>query len=280
MTATFLAIGHFCYDVTPNGYVLGGSAAYSAITARNLGFKARVITAVGVDFDRRNPLLDGIEITYHESSNTTIFDNRYRENGQRQQSILALGAKLKPQHVAGDCCEAQVAYLCPIADEVDPDCIHSFSGSLIGVTPQGWMRHRNSDSQAIAKRWSSATSILPHADVLILSDEDLSTYPDELEKYIELTKIVVLTKGKEGATLYENGRVLDSNAYPANEIDPTGAGDVFAAAFLIKYYETQLPQEALNFAHCAASFAVEGRYTANIPTLDSIRNRLNPIRIE
>ena len=280
MTATFLAIGHFCYDVTPNGYVLGGSAAYSAITARNLGFKARVVTAVGVDFDRRNPLLDGIEITYHESSNTTIFDNRYRENGQRQQSILALGAKLKPQHVAGACCEAQVAYLCPIADEVDPNCIHSFSGSLIGVTPQGWMRHRNSDSRAIAKRWSSATSILPHADVLILSDEDLSTYPDELEKYIELTKIVVLTKGKEGATLYENGRVLDSNAYPANEIDPTGAGDVFAAAFLIKYYETQLPQEALNFAHCAASFAVEGRYTANIPTLDSIRNRLNPNRME
>ncbi len=280
MTSTFLAIGHFCYDVTPNGYVLGGSAAYSAITARNLGFKACVITAVGVDFDRRNPLLDGIEITYQESYSTTIFDNRYGENGQRQQSILALGAKLKPQHVTGDCCEAQVAYLCPIADEVDPDCIHSFSGSLIGVTPQGWMRHRRSDSQAIAKRWSSATLILPYADVLILSDEDLSTYPDELEKYIELTKIVVLTKGKRGATLYENGRVLNSNAYTANEIDPTGAGDVFAAAFLIKYYETQLPQEALNFALCAASFAVEGRYTANIPSLDSIQNRLNSTRIE
>ena len=280
MTATFLAIGHFCYDVTPNGYMLGGSAAYSAITARNLGFKARVITAVGVNFDRRIPLLDGIEITYQESCNTTIFDNRYSENGQRQQSILSLGAKLKPQHITGDCCEAEIAYLCPIADEVDPDCIHSFSGSLIGVTPQGWMRHRKNDSRTIAKRWGSAASILPYADVLILSDEDLGTYPAELEKYIELTKIVVLTKGKRGATLYENGRVLDSNAYPANEIDPTGAGDVFAAAFLIKYYETQLPQKALNFAHCAASFAVEGRYTANIPTLDSIRNRLNPIRME
>lgn len=280
MTATFLAIGHFCYDVTPGGYMLGGSAAYSAITARNLGFKARVITAVGLDFDRRIPLLDGIEITYQESRSTTIFDNRYYENGQRQQSILSLGAKLKPQHITGDCCEAEVAYLCPIADEVDPDCIHSFNGSLIGVTPQGWMRHRKSDSRAIAKRWSSAALILPYADVLILSDEDLGTYPAELEKYIELTKIVVLTKGKRGATLYENGRVLDSNAYPANEIDPTGAGDVFAAAFLIKYYETQLPREALNFAHCAASFAVEGRYTANIPTLDSIRNRLDPIRME
>ena len=277
MTATFLAVGHFCYDVTLKGYALGGSAAYSTITARNLGFQARVITAVGNDFDRRNPLLNGIEVIYQESYNTTVFDNRYREDGQRKQSILALGAKLTPRHITADCCEAEVVYLCPIADEVDPDCVHRFNDSLIGVTPQGWMRHRKSDSRVLAKYWNSAALILPYADVLILSDEDLNTYPDELEKYIELTKIVVLTKGKHGATLYENGRVLDSNAYPANEIDPTGAGDVFAAAFLIKYYETQSPQEALNFAHCAASFAVEGRHTANIPTLDSIRKRLKPI---
>lgn len=280
MTLTFLAIGHFCYDVTPKGYVLGGSAAYSTITARNLGFQARVITAVGSDFDQRNPLLNGIEVIYQESSDTTVFDNHYREDGQRKQFILALGAKLTPQQITADCSQAEVVYLCPIADEVDPDCIHRFNGSLIGVTPQGWMRHCKNNSRVLAKHWSSAALILPHADVLILSDEDLSAYPGELEKYIELTKIVVLTKGKHGATLYENGRVLDSNAYPANEVDPTGAGDVFATAFLIKYYETRLPQQALNFAHCAASFAVEGRYTSSIPTSDSIRNRLKPIRIE
>ena len=277
MAPTFLAIGHFCYDVTPKGYVLGGSAAYSTMTARNLGCRARVITAVGNDFDRQTPLLNGIEVSYQESSYTTVFDNRYSKEGQRQQYILASGAQLTPRHITGDRCEAEVVYLCPIADEVNSDCIHSFNGSLIGVAPQGWMRHCKKDSRVFAKRWDSAALMLPYADVLILSDEDVGTYPHELEKYIELTKIVVLTKGKQGANLYENGRVLDSNAYPANEIDPTGAGDVFAAAFLIKYYETQLPQEALNFAHCAASFAVEGRYTANIPTLDSIRNRLKPI---
>lgn len=277
MTPTFLAIGHFCYDITPRGYVLGGSAAYSAITARNLGFRACAITAVGNDFDRRNPLLKDIQVFYQKSSETTIFDNRYNEDGQREQFILALGAKLTPQHITDDSCDAQVVYLCPIADEVDPDWVHSFEGSLIGVTPQGWMRSRESDSRVRAKRWSSATVVLPNADVLILSDEDLSAYPDELEKYIALTKIVVLTKGKRGATLFENGRVLDSNAYPAREIDPTGAGDVFATAFLMKYHETQSPQEALNFAHCAASFAVEGPHTTNIPTLDSIRDRLKPV---
>jgi sugar/nucleoside kinase (ribokinase family) len=278
MTPTFLAIGHFCYDVSPRGYVLGGSAAYSTITARNLGCRAHAITAVGSDFDQQNPTLDGVEVIYQESSNTTIFDNRYDVDGGRQQLILALGSRLMPHNIAGDSCNAEVAYLCPIADEVDPDCIHSLNCALIGVTPQGWMRQRDGDSQVVRpKRWDSAPAILPYADVLILSDEDLSAYPDELEKYIELTRIVVVTKGKYGATLYENGRILGSQAYPANEVDPTGAGDVFAAAFLIKYYETRLPREAINFAHCAASFAVEGAHTTNIPTLGSIQNRLRPI---
>lgn len=278
MTPTFLAIGHFCYDVSPSGYVIGGSAAYSTITARNLGCRARAITAVGSDFDPQNPTLDGVEVIYHESSNTTIFENRYGAGGGREQLILSLGSRLKPQVIASVSRNAEIAYLCPIADEVDPDCIHSLNSALIGVTPQGWMRQLDGDSQVVRpKRWDSAPAILPCADVLILSDEDLIAYPDELEKYIELTRIVVLTKGRYGAALYENGRILDSQAYPANEVDPTGAGDVFAAAFLIKYYETRLPQEALNFAHCAASFAVEGKYTTNIPTLDSIHCRLKPI---
>ena len=278
MTPTFLAIGHFCYDVSPRGYVLGGSAAYSTITARNLGCRARAITAVGNNFDRRDPKLDGIELICQESSNTTIFENRYDADGQRLQLILALGGKLTPHDITEDSRSAEVVYLCPIADEVDPNCIQSFNGAFIGVTPQGWMRQWDSGSQVVRpKRWDTAPAILPYADVLILSDEDLNAYPDELETYIELTRIVVLTEGKYGAALYENGRILNSQSYPANEIDPTGAGDVFAAAFLIKYYETRSSREALNFAHCAASFAVEGKHTTNIPTLDAIHNRLRPI---
>ena len=60
--------------------------------------------------------------------------------------------------------------------------------------------------------------------MLILSDEDLRTYPDELEKYIGLAPTVVLTQGARGATLFQNGTQLGSDAYPVTEVDPTGAG--------------------------------------------------------
>ena len=271
---TFLAIGHFCNDVAPDGYIIGGAAAYSTITARNLGCRVGAVTAVGSDFDRTNPLLAGIDVVYHESEETTIFDNRYDTAGHRQQLILGVGRRLEPYDIPQGWREVKIAYLCPIADEVAPKLVHSFEHALVGVTPQGWMRAWDDSQRVRPKRWTSAPEILPYADVLILSDEDIAAYPDDLETYIQLTRIVVLTHGKGGATLYENGQTYESTAYAADEIDPTGAGDVFAAAFLIRYHETASPQEALNFAHCVASFAVEGKGTTTIPTLAQAQGRL------
>ncbi|MCZ6680146.1 MAG: PfkB family carbohydrate kinase [Candidatus Poribacteria bacterium] len=274
MLPTFLAIGHFCYDVTPDGYVIGGPAAYAAITARNLGYHACAVTAVGTDFDRQNPILDGIDVIYHQSPETTIFDNRYDADGRRQQRILGVGGKLQPHHIPSQWKHVNIAYLCPVADEVNPVLAQCFNHSLIGVTPQGWMRRWGESRHVHSKRWHAAEMILPYTDVLVLSDEDSAADPEALGKYIQWTQIVVLTKGKQGATVYENGQILESVAYPAHEVDPTGAGDVFATAFLIKYHETQSSQMAVNVAHCAASFAVEGKGTANIPTRDQVNARL------
>ena len=274
MSPLFLAIGHFCYDVAPDGYVLGGGAAYSTITARNLGCRACAVTAVGGDFDRQQPILDGIEVAYYESPETTIFDNRYDSNGRRQQLILGVGGELQEHHIPSQWKDTGIAYLCPLTGEVDSSVAQCFDHALIGVTPQGWMRTWDESRRVRSKRWETAEAILPHADALILSEEDIAASPEDLEQYIQWTRIVVLTKGQHGATLYEDGKILESVAYPARVVDPTGAGDVFAAAFLIKYHETRSPQTALNFAHCTAAFAVEGHGTAGIPTLDQVNARL------
>ena len=275
MPTTFLSVGHFCYDVSPNGYILGGSASYSTITARNLGHHARAVTAVGSNFDRENLLLEGIKTVYHESSETTIFDNQYDAKGHRQQFILGSAQQLKGSDIPVEWRASDIAYLCPIADEVSSEVVHCFSDeTLIGATPQGWLRQWDASGRVEAKRWGTAKDILPYIDVLILSDEDLRSYPDELEKYIGLTSIVVLTQGAQGATLFQNGTRLKSAAYSATEIDPTGAGDVFATAFLINYYQSHSVKEALNFAHCVASFAVEGVGTTRIPKLEEVMSRL------
>ena len=275
MPMTFLSVGHFCYDVSPSGYILGGSASYSTITARNLGHYARAVTAVGSNFDRENPLLEGIQTVYHESPETTIFDNQYDAKGRRQQFILGNAQQLKGSDVPVEWRTSHIAYLCPIADEVSAEVVHCFSNeTLIGATPQGWLRQWDTRGRVEAKRWETAKDILPHIDILILSDEDLRSYPDELERYIGLTSIVVLTRGAQGAILFQNGTQFESDAYSVTEVDPTGAGDVFATAFLINYYQSRSVKEALNFAHCVASFAVEGVGTSCIPKLSQVMSRL------
>ena len=276
MPPAFLAIGHFCQDVTPNGYTIGGGAAYSTVTARNLGLGTHAVTSVAEDFNRKNPVLDRINVTYYDSIETTIFDNQYDQYGKRRQMILGIGDKLQPSHIPIELQNTGIVYLCPIADEVDPELVRCFKHSLIGVTPQGWMRQWGSSRQVRPKRWDTAEKILSHTDILVLSDEDILANPKDLDKYIQWTKIVVLTRGKNGAVLYENGQVIESSSYSVKEVDPTGAGDVFAAAFLINYYDTGSSVSALNFAHCVASFAVEGRGLTAIPTLEQVKNRIRP----
>ena len=52
---------------------------------------------------------------------------------------------------------------------------------------------------------------------------------------------------------------------PSNELDPTGAGDVFAAAFLLRLHETNDPIAAATFAAQIAGASVEGQGTSAIP---------------
>jgi 1D-myo-inositol 3-kinase len=61
---------------------------------------------------------------------------------------------------------------------------------------------------------------------------------------------------------------------PRPEVDPTGAGDVFAACFLVRYHETGDPLEAAAFAACAASCAVEGIGTSTLGDRAEVERRL------
>jgi sugar/nucleoside kinase (ribokinase family) len=67
---------------------------------------------------------------------------------------------------------------------------------------------------------------------------------------------------------------LTIEAYPAVERDPTGAGDVFAAALLVRYYETRHPIEAAQFAAVVAAASVEGLGISTIPDRATIESRL------
>lgn len=285
---TFVAIGHMVYDIVPSGLALGGAASYSSLTARNLGLKSGVVTSIGPDFKVDDPILKGIEIVYQLSAQTTKFQNIYNNCGKRQQFIRGMANRIRSEHVPVEWKAAPIVYICPVADEVDLEIANCFSNAIIGVSPQGWMRQWDKEGRVRPKRWpevlggrgdvgrgsASALQIKTKIDAIILSEEDLTAFPDQLSDYLSLARYVLLTQGKNGATLFAGRERFHYPAFQTAESDPTGAGDVFAAAFLIKYFQTLEPHRSTIFANCVASFAVEKEGTRGIPNLQQVLERL------
>lgn len=271
----FLAIGHFTHDVTERGLILGGAASYSSMAAKSLGLRAGVVSSVGKDFLHFGKF-EGISLTLVETpdgNSTTTFQNIY-EMGARRQILKSVSAPIHPEHIPSDYLNTDIVYLCPVADEVHTSIARMFPSSIVGVSPQGWMRQWDNQGRVSQRKWKYAADVLPYVDALIMSEEDISSFPEVVYEYMNLAKVMVITRGEKGSTLFHNGQIIDFPAFPVHATDPTGAGDVFAVAFLIEYNRTHDLHKASVFANCAASFVVEKQGTEGIPNMDQVLYRL------
>src|SRR5258707_12999219 len=77
--------------------------------------------------------------------------------------------------------------------------------------------------------------------------------------------LAVVTAGAAGALLYVNGDRFEVKPRPTVEVDATGAGDVFAPAFVLHYHRDGDPWGAAEAATCAAPLSVEGEGWSPIP---------------
>jgi 1D-myo-inositol 3-kinase len=256
-------------------YDLGGTATYAAITARNLGYRAGILTRAAESFPQRELLRD-IQIERLASDRTTTFRNIYDEHGRRHQFVRDVAEPIDAACLPASWGSAKIALLGPIAREVETPILRQLgSRTLIGVVPQGWLRQWDDSGRVSVRSWIEAPEILPHARVLVLSEEDLGEFAERLNDYIALTEIVVLTRGARGCTVFRQGHEpFDSPAFHAREFDPTGAGDVFTAAFLVRLHETGDIAVAARFANCVASFAVEAEGVTGIPSRAMVEQRL------
>lgn len=269
----FLVIGYVVQDVVPDGYTVGGTATYSSITARNLGRRPGIVTRLAPDFVWPAVLHDVAAVRI-PSAHTTTFHNVYRD-GHRQQFLLSVADPLEPDDIPATWRAAPIVHLAPLARELDPRFARLFPGALVGVTPQGWLRQWDESRRVRMRLWEEAAEILPHVDVLVLSEEDLDGNVALMDDYARLTRIAVMTQGRRGCVVFAQGEARQVTGFPAREVDPTGAGDVFAAAFLIRLQETQDPFEAARFANATASFCVEAPGVTGIPTRAQVEARLN-----
>jgi sugar/nucleoside kinase (ribokinase family) len=282
MTAVdFVAVGHVTLDQTPRGTRPGGAAYYAATTAWRLGLRVGLLTAFGPDFPREALPAD-IEVVGVPSARTTTFRIARGRLGPagpvRELAVLARATDLEAAALPEAWRDAPMGALTPVAGEVDPAFAAAFEETSLLALPQGWMRQRGKGGILSPQPWEDAGLVLPHAQVLVVSLEDIEPFQKEALEWFQQVPIGAVTRGAEGAVLFVNGERYGVEPDPAMEIDATGAGDVFAAALLIAYNREGNPWDAAAAAACCAAASVEAEGAAGIPNREGLEARLAAYR--
>jgi Sugar kinases, ribokinase family len=267
----FLVVGHVAKDVGDGSWRLGGTVAYAAIQAERLGLRSAVVTRASTEMDLEQ-LLPNVSVHCVPSESTTTFENRY-ENGRRVQHAFAQAPPIGPEHVPEEWREARMVLLGSLLGEVPIELGRLFGRSLLGFCAQGWLRDVRSDGLVVRRSWSRTAS-LRGGGVVVVSEDDIEGDGGAVDLWIREVPLVVVTGGKGGARLHADGRWRRIAAFPHEEVDPTGAGDVFAAAFMISYSEAGDVGVAARFAGAAAALSVGAAGTARVATREAIEGML------
>jgi len=267
----YLVIGHLACDLTSAGPRLGGTAAYAALTAHALGLRVGIVTAWGgeVPLD----VLDGIQIRIIPAKHSTTFENVYKLQG-RDQFIHHTAPDLQFEDIPAVWLNTPIIHVGPIAREGKSLADGRFPSSMLGLTPQGWLRTWDGAGRVHIGTWPEALHSLSKANAAVLSIEDVGGDEEQIEAMADKCRVLAVTEGAAGARLYWNGDLRRFRALQLQEVDPTGAGDIFAAAFFWRFSTTHDPWAAARFATHLASYSVTRRGLDGIPTKEEIQSCL------
>ncbi|MEK6256870.1 MAG: PfkB family carbohydrate kinase [Chloroflexota bacterium] len=271
----YLLLGHLSEDVTPDGLQLGGSVAYAALTAHALGMRVGIVTSSNEDMVLGR--LSDIPIVNIPSDHTTSFENVVTKSG-RTQMLLQQAEKIDYYQIPELWRQAPIVHVAPIAQEISASILSNFDGSLLCLTPQGWLRDWDEYGNVSSNEWPEADYALRHGDAVVISKEDVDNDPDRINEMAVSARILVITDAKNGADLYINGEIHHVDSPVMQEVDSTGAGDIFSAAFFVNLKGTNNPLEAAEFATRVAALSVTRAGLESIPTKDDIYDLMNEVR--
>lgn len=260
----YLCIGHVTRDLTPAGPVVGGTAAYSSLTAQALGLRAAVLTSAEAGYSLVQPLA-GIPVALVPAGATTTFENIYTADCRRQ-IIHGVAGSIGPSALPPNWNSPNIVHLGPMAREVESAMWGAFPESLIGLTPQGMHRTWGDDGRVHCTDWSAAEEVLPLTSAVVVSIDDIHG-ESSWALYHDLCQILVITEGASGCQVYAHGQRRHFPAPAVEQLDPTGVGDIFAAAFFVRLWQTGGdPWEAARFATQIAAPTVTRLGLDSIPT--------------
>ena len=273
MTPDYLLIGHMTADLTPTGRLPGGTVSYATRTAASFGLRVALLTSAV----KNDPLLESLtpygEVVSIPAAETTTYENIYLPTG-RVQYVRGVATPISTKDIPADLLGAPLVHLAPIADEVNPQIAHSFKDATVLLTLQGWLRRWDADGRVHFKRWYDP-DVLKSIDIVVFSEEDIVESPQLEAEFAGSVKHLFVTRAEKGGTYYHDGEAFEYTTPQVELVNPTGAGDVFAAALL-----ASLPalnnniHAAIHVAARLGAIAVTRNLLEGAPTPDEVQAAL------
>ncbi len=273
-----LAIGNPVYDViiTPlvksKGRILSGCSVNALLTLRRLGFKKlALVGSLGKDFMnrfRREIREYGImNFTIITSMETGGFELIYDDKGNRELHILGIAGKITQCEIPDEYLNVRYILLGPILNEIDLDLIEYLANSTnakIFLDPQGLTRViKRGKIEHVCNRdhMRKIAKMVHYIKPNEIESWTITGIKDPFDSVKELVswgaEVGIVTLAERGSVVYNGEHFYKIPAYKTTAIDPTGAGDVYAGAFIAKMLEGRDILTACLYASAVASIKVE-----------------------
>ena len=267
--------------------VLGGAASYFT-TAASLYDAVNLVAVVGSDFPHEqldfwrhhNVNLDGLQIvegkTFHWSGRYHM-DMNSRDTLDTQLGVYGDFHPVIPESY----CQSPLVFLANIQPTLQMEVLNQMPSPHLTVldSMELWI---NTERDAL-------TEVIKRVDVLLMSEEEIRQYTEQASIIAGVRHLlgmglqyVIVKLGSYGALLFgADGTYFSAPSYPLEEvIDPTGAGDSFAAGFL-GYLATVQPDAQGKYAVDDMKRAVvHGNILGSFACSDFSINRLKTLTMD
>lgn len=254
-----------------------GAAGIFACAAAALGADASLICRLGAD-EFSHFVLEAVKQYGVDTSQVTIDPKRqvglaFVEHTAHHRNFIyyrkdSAGSTLGPEHVSAQHVSGYQAIHFPamllnISASMRDAClsliqISKEQGLWVSIDPNIRGELECDDSDDLLRHVLTQASILTPSEEEALLITGKSTVDDAAAALLALgPQIVAVTCGARGAVIYSADEKVVIPEFPVRPLDNVGAGDVFAAGFLVGLLEGMPLSAAGNFANTAAALKVQ-----------------------
>lgn len=246
----------------------GGAMLYASLGCCLWGARAGCVSLRGEDYPEtalaqlagRGVLLDGVTPLHRPGVRTwLLYEGRVRRVVHRLGCPSHEEVSPGPEHVPAAWRAARAFHLAPMPIAIQEQLARNLgaSGAHISIDPHEPV------TESTLSRWRE---LLAHADAFFPSEDELRLADAQTDPRAALQRLasgrlrfIAYKRGMKGGLLYDaqENRFHEWSARTHGVVDPTGAGDAFAAGFLCAILAGRPVAEALERGVVGASFAIE-----------------------